>query len=424
MERLPTVAVIGGGISGISAAHCLQDNFQVTIFESANYLGGHTNTIEVSEPNRTLAVDTGFIVLNDCNYGMLQHLFEKWKVPIRWSDMSFSFYDKTRDFYYAGTDIFGLFAKTTNIFSVEFYKFLFEIKRFGSLASDSLNSVQKIDVSYTLGDFLKENNFTSSFINDFLLPMGSAIWSVPLPQILDFPARSFFQFFKNHGLLNIKDRPRWQTVVGGSRSYVQSFLSQFKGKVLLNSKVVSVSRSNGSVKLNFENASNQEFDYVVFATHADQTLKMLESPTALEEQLLSSWTYQNNIAILHTDSSILPPKKAAWASWNYYSSDKENGQNKALVTYYMNKLQGIDSATDYFVSLNSENLIDPSKIIKKINYAHPVYTIDAISSQDKFMEMQGKQRSFFCGSYFGHGFHEDGARSGMIAGLMINDFVT
>ena len=275
MERLASVAIIGGGISGISAAYCLQDNFQVTIFESANYLGGHTNTIEVSEPNRTLAVDTGFIVLNDCNYGMLQYLFEKWKVPIRWSDMSFSFFDKTRDFYYAGTDIFGLFAKTANIFSIEFYKFLFEIKRFGSLASNCLSSVQKIDVTYTLGDFLKENNFSSSFINDFLLPMGSAIWSVPLMQILDFPARSFFQFFKNHGLLNIKDRPRWQTVVGGSSSYIKSFLSQFKGIVKLNSKVNSVSRSSRSIKLNLENTTSQEFDYVIFATHADQTLAML-----------------------------------------------------------------------------------------------------------------------------------------------------
>jgi len=350
---------------------------------------------------------------------MLQQLFEQWKVPVRWSDMSFSFYDPRRDFYYAGTDIFGLFANPKNIVSLEFYKFLFEIKRFGNIAAKSTLSQVISDSKYTLGAFLKEYDFSTNFINDFLLPMGSAIWSVPLNQILDFPAKSFFLFFKNHGLLSITDRPRWQTVTGGSRRYIEYFLSEYRGTLLLNSSVTKVGRSSSSVTLHLGSGSHEDFDYVLFATHADQTLKMIDQPTSKERELLSCWRYQENIAILHTDSSVLPPKRSAWASWNYINSKETSNINAALVTYYMNKLQGLDSSTDYFVSLNAEHLIDSEKIIKKINYTHPVYTEEAVSSQGSLMDLQGKERSFFSGSYFGFGFHEDGARSGMIAALKL-----
>lgn len=438
-----SIAVIGAGISGLSAAYLLQRNYKVSLFEAEDRLGGHTNTIEVHDDSGKMqAVDTGFIVMNDCNYPLLHELFERWTVDVRWSDMSFSFYDpdhnsKGDPFFYAGTTLLGLFAQPGNIIKSSFYRFLFEIARFcrdasrylsisrgsTSSASDgvSLFSSSGILTELTLGEFLEQGDYSREMIDCYLLPMGSAIWSVPTMTIKDFPAESFFRFFRNHGLLGVSKRPRWQTVRGGSNAYLSRFRENFNGEIFTGTPIQKVVRSNSPsspVTLHDNMGREYIFDEVVFACHADQALRMIDSPSELERNLLGAWSYQNNEAILHTDASILPPNRHAWASWNYYGRHKESNKDSnsinrpAVLTYYMNLLQGIRSETHFLVTLNDDSLIDKAKILKRIPYTHPVYTPEAVFSQSRLYQLQGQNHSYFAGSYFGNGFHEDGARSG------------
>ncbi|HMO18081.1 MAG TPA: FAD-dependent oxidoreductase [Oligoflexia bacterium] len=433
------IAVIGAGISGITASYLLQQKYDVTLFESLDRLGGHTNTVSVPDEAGVIwEVDTGFIVLNDCNYPILHELFERWNVRVRWSDMSFSFFDPVDPFYYAGTTLFGLFSQVENALRPSFYRFLFEILRFcrdaslylsvsSSPSRSTLFPSPGVMTELSLGEFLERGGYSIDMIECYLLPMGSAIWSVPTETIRDFPAESFFRFFRNHGLLGLLKRPRWQTVCGGSSAYLSTFSSLFKGEVLLGSQVENVrrdlSRSEGGVAIFYrdnksDDLKEKKFDEVVFACHADQALNMIDSPTVLEKDLLGVWKYQMNEAILHTDSSILPPCKHAWASWNYYGRYRNSGlndgglSNSATLTYYMNLLQGLDSKTDFLVTLNDDRHILKDKILKRISYSHPVYTAEAVYSQTRLHELQGKNHSYFAGSYFGNGFHEDGARSG------------
>lgn len=430
------LAVIGGGISGISASYVLQKKFDVTIFEASNRLGGHTNTIPCKDSSgNELHIDTGFIVLNDCNYPILHELFERWGVEIRWSDMSFSFYDPSRPFYYAGTTIFGLFAQLKNLFSPSFYLFLNEIKRFCLDAQKFINSNQlnstTLNSNLTLGEFLENGNYSQEMCASYLYPMGAAIWSAPIDKIKLFPALAFFNFFKNHGLLSITNRPRWQTVSGGSSAYLEKFKAKFFGKIILDAKVCEIDRTNNKIQIRTEKDTFEDYDYVVLSCHADDALKILKNPNPLEEELLSAWTYQENEVVLHTDESLLPPSKHAWASWNYLSDsgqskDSSNtaanskDSSKAVLTYYMNLLQGVKSEDSFLVTLNHTNNIKEDKIIKKIMYHHPIYTPDSINSQKRLHELQGIQNTFYSGSYFGNGFHEDGARSGSQVGLYHN----
>lgn len=413
-EKIGRIGVIGGGIAGIAASYLLSKKYHVTILESAHRIGGHTNTIEVEASSGTrVPVDTGFIVLNDCNYGVLHTLFNQWGVEVRWSDMSFSYYDRANDYYYAGTDIFGLFPKIEMVFSSLHWSLLREIMRFGRVGLSFLKEREIQDV-LSLDAFLKTNSFSENFIQNYLLPMGSAIWSVPLDQIRSFPARSFLTFFRNHGLLSFTERPRWQTVVGGSYAYVEKFKKIFTGSIISDFSVARVFRNQDSVRVVSGAGDEIEFDEVVFACHADDVLRILDAPTPQEHEVFSSWRYQPNIAILHTDDSVMPPKKVSWASWNYHT---RSADSDATLTYYMNKLQGIRSSIDYFVTLNDDQLISQDKVIKKIEYMHPVYDAAAIVSQKKMHEIQAKNRTYFCGSYMGYGFHEDAARSGAQIGL-------
>lgn len=413
------IAVIGAGISGITAAYLLARKHEVTLFEKNERLGGHTNTVDVeNETGEKIPVDTGFIVLNDCNYGILHNLFSQWKVDVRWSDMSFSFYDQNKDYYYSGTDIFGLFPKLKMLFSKDHLFLLWEIFRFGKLALEIINNkhlkYKDLDVSYTLGCFVRDYKISQSLLDNYLLPMGSAIWSVPTSQILDFPALSFFSFFKNHGLLEFTKRPRWQTVVGGSSTYLKKFEKLYSGVIELNSSAQIVQRFDDRVVIKFLEGHEFVCDQVVFACHADQVLSILEKPSVDEEMCLSHWHYQKNLVVLHTDTSILPPNRNCWAAWNYHANVGSN----AVLTYYMNRLQGIKSSKDYLVSLNCEEQIAATKVIKKFEYHHPVYTKEAVLVQSKLKDLQGCSRTYFCGSYFGNGFHEDGARSGAQVALL------
>ncbi len=386
------IAVIGAGVAGIVSAYLLDKKHDVTIYEAASYLGGHTNTIETSEGN----VDTGFIVLNDKNYPNFSKFLKQLNVDIRYSDMSFAFESKKDDFYYAGTTINGVFAQRKNIFSSQFYKFLNEIRRFCRTGANFLKSE---DETTSLGKFLSENNFSSEMINYYLIPMGAAIWSVPEKTVLEFPAKSYINFFANHGLLSFKNRPQWQTVVGGSFQYVKRFQEQFSGKVKLNSLVMEVSR-DGIVKT--KNGDNSIYDIVVLATHADMSFALIKDKTELEQRLLGAWKYQDNYTVLHTDISFLPKNKRAWASWNYVDSN---------LTYHMNRLQGLETKSEFCVTLNPVREINKNSIIREINYQHPIYDSKSVASQKNLSKLQGENRRYFCGSYFGYGFHEDAVRS-------------
>ena len=408
------VAVIGAGISGITASYLLSKKYEVTLFEKDQRIGGHTNTIKVDERGKELQVDTGFIVLNDCNYGMLHNIFSAWNVPVRWSDMSFSYYDVASNYYYAGTTIFGLFPTTKHLYSSAHYSLLKEIVRFGLIGERYLKTNYSFDGQRTLGEFLNSHNFSKQFLDKFLLPMGSAIWSVPMGQILEFPLISFLSFFKNHGLLAMSSRPRWQTVVGGSSAYVRKFKEAFKGLVKTSVDIKKVKRGSNQVEIEFKNGDSEVFDKIVFALHADQVLSLIDEPTEEEIKIFSNWRYEKNTAILHTDSDLMPPKQVSWASWNYHS----NSKNRAVLTYYMNKLQGIVSEKDYFVSLNCLEEINSEKVIQVIEYDHPVYDLKAIESQRKLHTIQNTKNTYYCGSYFGNGFHEDGCRSGAQVALI------
>jgi len=406
------IAVLGGGIAGISAAYLLGKKFDVTLFEKESRIGGHTNTVEVYDEdlNQNLAIDTGFIVLNDCNYGVLHNLFCQWGVDVRWSDMSFSYFDKTNDYYYAGTDLFGIFPKFELLYSKQHWSLILEIVKFFRIVVRHLN--QKNQEILTLGQFIEKNGLTSNLLENYLLPMGSAIWSVPLQQILEFPAESFLKFFKNHGLLTLFDRPSWQTVVGGSSAYLAKFRNCFNGQIKTDREVSKVKRNDNDIEIQFKNGASEEFSEVVFACHADQVLKILENPSDLEINLFKNWQYQENKVTLHSDDSIMPPKKCAWASWNYHSNNNE----AAKLTYYMNKLQGLKTKKDYFVSLNSD--IAEDKILRQFVYTHPVYNQAAVQTQNSWNMIQGIDKTYYCGSYWGEGFHEDAARSGVQVALM------
>lgn len=404
------IAVIGSGISGITASYLLSKKHDVTLFEQNERIGGHANGVNIKNSSGDeLEIDTEFIVLNDCNYGVLHNLLSEWQVDVRWSEMSFSYYNKSTDYYYATTDVFALFPKAKLIYSKIHLLTIYEFIRFSRLASRYLeNRILGIGSQLTLGEFLKKEQFSKDFIVTYFLPLASEICSVLPSQILDFPALNFIASFRNYGLLVGGNRPRLQTVKGGNSAYLSKFKERFKGKILTESKIVKISRFENEVKLSIENSDVFSFDEVVIACNADQILSLLEEPSEVEQEVFSKWQYEENVISLHTDSAIMPPKKLSWASWNFQTNEKET----PVLTYYMNKVQGIKDKTDYFVSLNCSGQVKEEKIIQKIHYAHPVFSLDSLATQSKIGDLQGRNRTFFCGSYLGNGTYEDGARAG------------
>lgn len=398
------VAIIGGGVSGIVSAKLLQDQYQVTIFEANSYLGGHTNTVEV-KPG--VSVDTGFIVLNDQTYPTFTRFLELLDVPIRYSDMSFGFHSKSRKLVYAGTGFNGFFADRLNLLRPKFYQFIFELKRFCKNSLSDLGDDRLLNLS--LGEYLSSHKYTQEIIRDYILPIGASIWSTPSDQMLKFPALTFLNFFKNHGLLSLKNRPRWQTVVGGSQEYVKKFKQGFTGTILLDTPVKSVNRGDIGVSVTTNN-SEEKFDYVIFALHADQILPILSNPSEDEHDCFSKWQYNYNRTVLHTDLSVLPTNSRAWASWNYNSEESIDGQVLS-VTYDMNRLQGLNTQERYLVTLSPNHQIDPAKIIKEYDYYHPLYTNENLSTQSQIKSLNGKSNIFYAGSYLGYGFHEDAVAS-------------
>lgn len=409
------IAVVGGGVSGIVAAFLLQKNHDVTIFEKNDYLGGHTHTILIPDgPDAGTPVDTGFIVLNDRTYPLFRSFLERLGVPTRDTGMSFSFQCRKTGLFYSGKNLNGLFAQRSNLLRPAFWRMLAEIRRFSREGETALVEESVGDV--TLGDYLRSRHYSPDLIDDYVIPMCSAIWSSPSAEIEGFPAAPLLRFFHNHGLLSLKDRPQWMTVQGGSKSYVTAFLNRFRGTVSLEAPVRGIARTPDGPVLMMPGGETIRFDKVVIATHADEALGLLEDPSPGETRLLAPWRYQDNHVILHTDTSVLPPARRAWACWNYTRENLQDGSSPVAVTYYMNMLQGLRTHGDYCVSLNLRGPVARNSVIAGMTYRHPVFSLKAMNTQPDLSRLNGERDTFFCGSYFANGFHEDAVRSASAVG--------
>lgn len=416
------IAVVGGGVAGITAAHLLQRSHQVSLFEKNDYVGGHTHTITIPDgPDAGTPVDTGFIVFNDRTYPILNRFFRALDVAIDESDMSFGYFHEGSGFQYASSNLSSLFAQRRNLFSPGFWAMLAEIVRFNRRVLHGLNT-GLLD-QLTLGQFLRQFRFSDRLKEQYLFPMVAAIWSAPDLEVERFPMLSFARFFNNHGLLSILNHPQWYYVAGGSHAYVKAFLDRFQGSVHTKADVVAVQRDDDGVVIRREDGSAHQFDRVVVATHADEAFRLLVDPSDEERRLLGAWRYSNNQTYLHTDLSWMPSNPNAWASWNIIRGARSGGDAPVTLTYHMNRLQRLNTGQEYLVTLNPFRPIAEEKIIAQMAYTHPIYSFDSIETQPHLPGLNGVRNTYFCGSYFGYGFHEDAARSGVqvAAALGVSD---
>ena len=403
------VAIIGTGIAGNVAAMKLRDRHEITVYEAAGYIGGHTNTIDVEEDGRTIAVDTGFIVYNDKTYPNFIQLLDDIGQASQPSEMSFSVHSEDGRLEYKGSSLNGLFARRSNLFRPSFYRMIRDILRF---FEEAVSDIQRFGRQLTLGEYLSARGYSKEFVDDYLVPMTAAIWSAEPVAVLDMPALFLVRFFKNHGLLQLQDRPQWRVVEGGSREYVRRLVSGHEDRIRLNSPVTSITRKEGGVEITSASGGREIYDYVFVACHSDQALKMLSDPTPEEEAVLGAIRYQPNEAVLHTDTGILPGKRRAWSSWNYFVP--RDPQERVVVSYNMNILQSLQTSNTYVVTLNGSHLVDPSRVLRRVHYDHPAYTLETIAAQRRHEDVNC-DRTFYCGAYWRNGFHEDGVVSALDA---------
>ena len=409
------IAVVGGGVAGITAAHLLQRRHRVTLYEKNDYVGGHTHTIEVPDgPDRGLPVDTGFIVLNDRTYPLLHRLLEQLGVGVQDTEMSFSFQSTATGLEYAGTGLNGLFAQRRNLVRPAHWRLLFEVARFCRAARADLAG-NRLGRS-TLHEYLTRGRYHVDMVDHYLVPMASAIWSTPPGQVTGFPAEPFLRFFDNHGLLSPFHRPRWQTVVGGSHAYVKAFLAGFGGVVRTRAAVTGIRRGADAVTVRTTEGEPESYDRVVVAAHADEALGLLDDPSDGERDLLGAWRYQRNRVVLHTDASFLPRSRRAWGCWNYSGLQDPGPDALGCVTYWMNALQGLRTETQYCVTLNPDRPVPQAAVVRELEYSHPTYSLASMATQAQLPTLNGRARTYFCGSYFGYGFHEDAVRSAVEVG--------
>ena len=402
------IAVIGSGISGLSSAYYLSKKNEVDLFEKDDHFGGHSYTFDIKEKNKKVPVDLGFIVFNKTTYPNLINFFEELKVPYEKSDMSFSVSVKDSNIEYGGTGFNSLFARKNNLFNFNFIKMIYEIISFYKSAPVLLKKDLK---NLTLGNYLDSSKISKYFINYHIIPMVAAIWSMPFSKARDIPFELFLNFFNNHGLFKLKDRPQWYTVTNRSRNYVSKVLDKINGEYFKNYEIKKIIRSDDNVRI-FINTLGEyrDYDHVVLACHADQSLKLIDNPSNEEKEILNEFTYISNEAYLHTDVDLMPNKINAWSSWNSIS---KKDLTKTCVTYWLNKLQNLGTNKNYFLTLNPITKIKDSKIIKKINFTHPYLNNKSFEMQNRLKDLQGKKRLWFSGSYFGYGFHEDGLKSSL-----------
>ena len=403
------VAVIGSGIAGNVAAYKLNASHDITVYEANAWPGGHTNTIDVEEDGRTLAVDTGFIVFNDRTYPHFIGLLEELGQPARDSVMSFSVQARSTGLEYCGGTLDSLFADRMNLLRPSFHRMVRDILRFNR---EAVASLKFEDSGQSTGAYLERHGYSREFRDHYLVPMAAAIWSAEPVAIDDMPLRFLVQFFDNHGLLQLKDRPQWKTIEGGSREYVKKLTADFADRIRLNTPVREVRRYTDHVEVVTDEGGREIYDAVFFACHSDQALALLADPTPVEAEVLSAIQYQDNEAVLHTDESIMPRRRKAWAAWNYHLPEAE--QEHVAVTYSMNILQGLDARNQYLVTLNNDSAIDPDKVVERVQYEHPIFSLESVTAQARQAELN-VDRTYFCGAYWRHGFHEDGVVSALNA---------
>ena len=401
---MESLAIIGTGIAGMACAHYLHKRFDITVYEKNDYAGGHTNTITVDEDGTPVYIDTGFMVFNHATYPLLTQLFKDLNVPTKKTSMSFSVQHIPSGLEYCGSGLNGLFAQRKNVFSRRHISMLKQIARFNTESIHILDNPKY--ENYSLGEYVKEMKFGADMFQKYLVPMSSAVWSTPMDLMLNFPAVTLVRFFKNHGFLGLNTQHQWYTVVGGSKTYRDILIQPVKNKIELNNAAVKVIRENNKVVVATKNGSSKSFDKVILACHGDEALQLLEQPLRQEQSLLQTFRYQKNTAILHTDSNVMPKTKRAWSSWNYRIEQSNAGLTPSTI-YWMNSLQQVSERKNYFVSINGGDSIDEKKIIKQIDYTHPLFDGEAMQAQKELGALNKNGAVYFCGSYFRYGFHED-----------------
>jgi predicted NAD/FAD-binding protein len=400
------IAIIGGGVSGLVCAHMLYPEHELVLFEAGDRAGGHANTMRVETETGVYDLDTGFIVFNDRNYPSFERLLGELGVPTQASRMSFGVSDGV-DFEYNGASPNGLFASRSNMVKPSFQRMIADLVRFNRDARDLLSC----DEDPSLCEWLARRRYSRAFVERLIIPQASAVWSADPAQMWSFPARFLFEFFDNHGMLGFRERPHWRTITGGSHNYVEALTRPWRERLRLSTPVTEVCRHPHHVTVSSRGHEPERFDAVVIATHSDHALALLGDPSELERELLGAIPYQRNEAVLHTDRSLLPRRRRAWASWNYHLDTGVAG--RCTVTYHMNRLQSLSADREFCVTLNRTDLIDPRQIIRTMQYAHPVYTPAGVAAQSRHHEISGHNRTHYCGAYWGWGFHEDGVRSAL-----------
>ncbi|MCP5128495.1 MAG: FAD-dependent oxidoreductase [Pseudomonadales bacterium] len=403
------IAVIGSGISGLSCAHYLSTEHEVSVFEAGKQIGGHTATVDVQLGPRRYAIDTGFIVFNDWTYPNFIALLDSLGVSSKPTEMGFSVRDEQTGLEYSGTNLNSLFAQRSNLLSWRFLGMVRDILRFNRESVADLDGGRVSDTQ-TLREYLQNNRYGEAFTRQYLVAMGSAIWSADCATILDFPLSFFLRFFRNHGLLSVQDRPQWRVIEGGSREYLRPLCQRFEQRIFTGCAVTRVIRQPGQTILAMADGRRLAFDQVVLATHSDQALALLDEPSPAERDVLGALPYQSNDVVLHTDTRLLPRRRATWSSWNYSLG---TGQERAVVTYNMNILQGITAPETFCVTLNNSEAINPHKVLGRFTYDHPVFSIAGIAAQRRWDEINGQRNTWFCGAYWQNGFHEDGVVSAL-----------
>lgn len=404
------IAIIGTGIAGNVAAYHLSREHRITVFEANDYVGGHTHTHKIEWEGQRYNLDSGFIVFNDKTYPLFTRLLTELNVPVQPSSMSFSVKCERSGMEYNGTTLNTLFAQRRNLFRPSFYRMIRDILRFNREATQCLSTP---DLNTTLGEYLTQGGYGEEFLNWYLIPMGAAIWSADPSQMWVMPAQFLIRFFHNHGMLSINNRPMWYVIRGGSQEYVKKLTASYRDRIRMNSRVETIRRTSACVTVTLQHGPSERFDAVFIATHGDQALRLLGDATALEEEVLGPMTTQKNEAVLHTDAGILPRRRRAWAAWNYHVPLYT--QRRVAVTYNLNILQRLQAPVQFCVTLNNSGGISPARIMRRMVYSHPVFTVPSVKAQQRQEDINGKNRTYFCGAYWRYGFHEDGVVSALNA---------